>query len=73
MLPEGQTSAELTPDEKNRRSHRGQACRAGLGFGPTGRLPALINPLGAEARWRGPPPTHLDPLAQAPRRFCLSR
>jgi XTP/dITP diphosphohydrolase len=28
MLPEGQTSAELTPDEKNRRSHRGQACRA---------------------------------------------
>jgi XTP/dITP diphosphohydrolase len=28
MLPEGQTSAELTPDEKNSRSHRGQACRA---------------------------------------------
>ena len=28
MLPEGRTSAELSPDEKNNRSHRGQACRA---------------------------------------------
>ena len=28
MLPEGRTSAELSPDEKNSRSHRGQACRA---------------------------------------------
>ena len=73
MLPEGQTSAELTPDEKTDDPIADKLVAAGLGFGPTGRLPALINPLGAEARWRGPPPTHLDPLAQAPRRFCLSR
>ena len=28
MLPDGRTSAELSPDEKNSQSHRGQACRA---------------------------------------------
>jgi XTP/dITP diphosphohydrolase len=28
MLPDGRTSAELSPEEKNDRSHRGQACRA---------------------------------------------
>ena len=28
LLPEGRTSAELSPNEKNSRSHRGQACRA---------------------------------------------
>ena len=28
LLPEGRTSAELSPDEKNTRSHRGHACRA---------------------------------------------
>ena len=40
MLPEGQTSAELTPDEKNSRSHRGQACRAlAVALGQPNRTP----------------------------------
>ena len=40
MLPGGQTSAELTPHEKNSRSHRGQACHAlALALGQTNGPP----------------------------------
>ena len=73
MLPEGQTSAELTPDEKQGDPIADKLVALWPWLWANRTAPRVDQSARCEARWRGPPPTHLDPLAQAPRRFCLSR